>query len=62
MELSRLTDLVRDDTAQLARLVAAVDAGELALDVSERRPLAELAAVHADGEAGRLRGRVVVTL
>ncbi|ABS05394.1 NADP-dependent oxidoreductase [Kineococcus radiotolerans] len=53
---------VRDDPAQLAGLVAAVDAGELVLDVSDRRPLADLASVHADGEAGRLRGRVVVTL
>lgn len=53
---------VRNDTAQLAELVRAVDAGELSVDVSTRRPLAELAAVHADGEAGRLRGRAVVTL
>ncbi len=53
---------VRNDTAQLADLVRAVDAGELVLDVSQRRPLADLAAVHADGEAGRFRGRVVVTL
>lgn len=53
---------VRNDTAQLAGLVAAVDAGELALDVSDRRPLEDLAAVHAEGEAGRFRGRVVVTL
>ncbi|WP_432561858.1 NADP-dependent oxidoreductase [Kineococcus sp. SYSU DK003] len=53
---------VRNDTAQLSDLVKAVDAGELVLDVSDRRPLADLAAVHADGEAGRFRGRVVVTL
>nr|WP_246314800.1 NADP-dependent oxidoreductase [Kineococcus aurantiacus] len=53
---------VRNDTAQLAELARAVDAGELRLDVSDRRPLADLAAVHADGEAGRLRGRVVITV
>ncbi|WP_432542433.1 NADP-dependent oxidoreductase [Kineococcus sp. SYSU DK002] len=53
---------VRNDTAQLAELSRLVDAGELRVDVSDRRPLAELPAVHADGEAGRLRGRVVVTL
>lgn len=53
---------VRNDTAQLRELVRALDAGELSLDVSGRRPLAELAAVHAEGETGRLRGRVVITL
>jgi NADPH:quinone reductase-like Zn-dependent oxidoreductase len=53
---------VRNDTARLTELARAVDAGQLRLDVSDRRPLADLASVHADGEAGRLRGRVVVTL
>ncbi|MEZ0166236.1 NADP-dependent oxidoreductase [Kineococcus sp. LSe6-4] len=51
---------VRNDTAQLADLVRRVDAGELLLDVSQHRPLADLAGVHADGEAGTFRGRVVV--
>lgn len=91
VELSRLTDLVRDggtavsapplpltddedrdvqwkilyvrnDTAQLADLVTAVDAGEISLDVSDRRPLEDLAAVHAEGETGSFRGRVVISL
>lgn len=53
---------VRNDTGQLADLVRLVDSGEVVLDVSQRRPLADLAAVHTDGEAGRFRGRVVVTL
>ncbi|ONK14530.1 zinc-binding dehydrogenase [Streptomyces sp. MP131-18] len=38
---------VRSDAARLAELVARVDAGELVIEVAERLPLAELAAVHA---------------
>jgi NADPH:quinone reductase-like Zn-dependent oxidoreductase len=38
---------VRSDAAQLAELVARVDAGDLAIDVAERLPMADLAAVHA---------------
>jgi len=51
---------VRSDAEQLAHLVALVDRGELRVDVDRRVPLAELAAVHAEAEAGALRGRVVV--
>jgi hypothetical protein len=38
---------VRNDAAQLAELVARVDDGDLAIEVAERLPLAELATVHA---------------
>jgi NADPH:quinone reductase-like Zn-dependent oxidoreductase len=51
---------VRSDAAQLARLVAMVDRGELRVDVDERVPLAELPAVHARAAAGELPGKVVV--
>jgi NADPH:quinone reductase-like Zn-dependent oxidoreductase len=51
---------VRSDAEQLAHLVALVDGGELRVDVDRRVPLAELAAVHAEADAGALRGRVVV--
>jgi NADPH:quinone reductase-like Zn-dependent oxidoreductase len=47
---------VRSDAAQLAELVARVDAGDLAIDVAQRRPLADLAAVHDQAAAGRLPG------
>jgi NADPH:quinone reductase-like Zn-dependent oxidoreductase len=47
---------VRSDAAQLGELVARVDAGELAIDVGQRRPLADLAAVHDQSAAGRLPG------
>ncbi|HEX5303880.1 MAG TPA: NADP-dependent oxidoreductase [Streptosporangiaceae bacterium] len=47
---------VRSDAARLAELVARVDAGDLAIDVAQRRPLADLAAVHDQSAAGRLPG------
>jgi NADPH:quinone reductase-like Zn-dependent oxidoreductase len=52
---------VRGDPAQLAELVARVDAGVLKIDVAERRPLTDLAAVHAQAAAGRLAGKTVLT-
>ncbi|GAA2620792.1 NADP-dependent oxidoreductase [Dactylosporangium fulvum] len=51
---------VRSDAGQLAELVARVDAGALHIDVAERRPLADLAAVHDDAVAGRLAGKTVL--
>ncbi|MEU4314013.1 NADP-dependent oxidoreductase [Nocardia sp. NPDC024068] len=51
---------VRSDGAQLAELAAKVDAGTLRLHIADRRPVAELAAVHADAGAGRLPGKTVV--
>jgi NADPH:quinone reductase-like Zn-dependent oxidoreductase len=47
---------VRSDAAQLAELAARVDAGELTIDVAQRRPLADLPAVHDESAAGRLPG------
>jgi NADPH:quinone reductase-like Zn-dependent oxidoreductase len=52
--------IVRSDAGQLATLVGLVDAGELRVDVADRRPLAELPAIHAEGDAGALPGKVVV--
>ena len=51
----------RSDAAQLAGLVARVDAGDLEIAVAERRPLAELAAVHDQATARRLAGKTVLT-
>ncbi|MFL5860153.1 MAG: NADP-dependent oxidoreductase [Solirubrobacteraceae bacterium] len=51
---------VRSDAAQLSRLAAMVDRGELRVDVAERVPLAELPAVHAKAATGGLLGKVVV--
>lgn len=51
----------RSDASQLAELVARVDAGVLEIEVAERRPMADLAAVHDEAAAGRLGGKVVLT-
>lgn len=51
---------VRSDPAQLAELVARVDAGHLKIHVAERRPLTDLAAVHNEAAAGRLAGKTVL--
>ena len=51
---------VRSDAAQLAELVARVDAGDLKIQVGERRPLADLAVVHDEAAAGRLAGKTVL--
>ncbi len=51
---------MRSDAAQLAELVARVDAGDLKIEVAERRPLTDLAAVHDEAVAGRLPGKTVL--
>ena len=50
----------RSDAAQLAELIARVDAGALQIDVAQRRPLTDLAAVHDEAAAGRLSGKTVL--
>ncbi|MFI0354304.1 NADP-dependent oxidoreductase [Actinomadura sp. 9N407] len=52
---------VRSDATRLAELVARVDAGELRIDVAERRPISDLAAVHDEAATGRLAGKTVLT-
>jgi NADPH:quinone reductase-like Zn-dependent oxidoreductase len=51
---------VHSDAAQLAGLVDRVDAGRLVIDVADRRPLADIAAVHADSDEGRLGGKTIL--
>lgn len=50
----------RSDAGQLAELVGRVDAGDLKIHVAQRRPLAELAAVHEDLAAQKLYGKTVL--
>jgi NADPH:quinone reductase-like Zn-dependent oxidoreductase len=52
---------VRSDASQLAELVSRIDAGVLQIEVAERRPLTDLAAVHDEAAAGRLSGKTVLT-
>ncbi|WP_067897560.1 NADP-dependent oxidoreductase [Nocardia vaccinii] len=51
---------VRSDADQLAKLVARVDRGELRVDVAQRVPLSELAALHARAAEGAVHGKVIV--
>ena len=51
---------VRSDAAELAGLVARVDAGDLKIHVAQRRPLADLAAVHQQSDTGKLPGKTIL--
>lgn len=51
---------VRSDPAQLAELVTRVDDGRLRLHITDRCPVSDLAAVHADARAGTLTGKTVL--
>ena len=51
---------VRSDAAQLGELVARVDAGDLTIDVAQRRPLTDLPAVHDQAAAGQLPGKTIL--
>jgi NADPH:quinone reductase-like Zn-dependent oxidoreductase len=51
---------VRSDAAQLAELVSRVDAGQLRIEVADRRSLDQAAAVHDDSDAGRLHGKTIL--
>lgn len=56
------TVFVRPDRERLTELVSLVDAGALQLEVTRRITLDELPALHAEGAAGRIAGKVVVTV
>ncbi|MFC8263925.1 NADP-dependent oxidoreductase [Streptomyces sp. NPDC057291] len=60
--VSAMHMVARNDVAYLAALVELVDAAALSIDISESRPLADLADVHHLSEAGRTRGKVIVVL
>jgi NADPH:quinone reductase-like Zn-dependent oxidoreductase len=46
---------------QLAELVARIEAGVLQIEMAERRPLTNLAAIHDEAATGRLSGKTVLT-
>jgi len=54
------TVFVRPDRERLVELVSLVDDDALTVQVTRRIPLAELPALHAEGAAGRIAGKVVV--
>lgn len=51
---------VRSDAAQLAELVNRVDDGRLRIEIADRRPLSEAAAVHDDSDHGHLHGKTLL--
>lgn len=54
------TVFVLPNRERLTELVALVDAGALTVEVTRRIPLADLPALHAEGAAGRIAGKVIV--
>ncbi len=59
---SRVRRLYVDPTtAALDELAAAVDRGELTVDIAQILPMTELAAAHRRSESGRVRGKIVLT-
>ena len=54
------TVFVLPNRERLTELVSLVDAGQLTVQVDRRIPLAELPALHAEAEAGRVAGKVIV--
>ena len=51
---------VRSDATQLAEIVAAIDAGEVHVAVSESVSFSDIASVHKQSAAGQLHGKVVL--
>ncbi|MFD9409767.1 NADP-dependent oxidoreductase [Streptomyces sp. NPDC059989] len=58
--VSAMHMVARNDVAHLAALVELVDAATLSIDISESRPLTDLADVHHLSETGRTRGKVII--
>jgi NADPH:quinone reductase-like Zn-dependent oxidoreductase len=54
------TVFVLPNRERLTELVSLVDDGALTVEVTRRIPLAELPALHAEGAAGRIAGKVIV--
>ncbi|MFI9359451.1 NADP-dependent oxidoreductase [Kitasatospora sp. NPDC053057] len=54
--------LVEPDGAALTAIAGLIDAGEVAVEVEETFPLERAGAAHARGEAGRTRGKLVLTV
>ncbi|GLX41341.1 NADPH:quinone reductase [Streptomyces roseochromogenus] len=59
-EVSAIHIVARNDVTHLAALVALVDAAALSIDISESRPLADLADIHHNSETGQTRGKVII--
>ncbi|MYW64211.1 zinc-binding dehydrogenase [Streptomyces sp. SID8379] len=56
------TMLVEHDQAGMAAIAELVESGRLRVHVSETYPLADAAKAHAEGETGRVTGKLVLTV
>lgn len=54
--------LVEPDGAALTTIAGLIDAGHVAVEVEDTFPLEQAGAAHARGEAGRTRGKLVLTV
>lgn len=54
--------VARNDTTQLAALVALVDSGAITVEVTEHHPVGELASLHRRSETGDIHGKIIVLL
>ncbi|GAB2927183.1 NADP-dependent oxidoreductase [Nonomuraea fastidiosa] len=54
--------LVEPDGAALTRIADLIDEGDLTVEVEQTYPLAEAAEAHRQGEQGRTRGKLVLTV
>ncbi|GAA1931575.1 NADP-dependent oxidoreductase [Streptantibioticus ferralitis] len=54
--------LVEPDGAALTTIAGLIDAGKVVVEVEETFPLEQAGAAHARGEAGRTRGKLVLTV
>ena len=54
--------LVEPDGPALTTIAGLIDAGEVAVEVEETFPLEQVGTAHAHLQAGRTRGKVVLTL
>ncbi|MET9539439.1 NADP-dependent oxidoreductase [Streptomyces sp. NPDC006553] len=52
--------VARNDVTHLEALMGLVEVGSVTVDISESRPLTDLADVHRLSEAGRIRGKVII--
>lgn len=59
-EVRAISMFVRSDAGELAAIVARVNDGTLHVDVSDTYPLSDIAVVHEQSVAGKIRGKVLL--
>ncbi len=59
-EVRAISMFVRSDAGELAAIVARVNDGTLHVDVSATYPLSDIAVVHEQSVAGKIRGKVLL--